>query len=110
MHICGLSLHDEQNADDDGEDGHDHTESGKTESQHLYQAIDDEPDTQQQYAEIFRELHCSTPFCERVKSFFREAWVTLCLNIIQALNNEIDTLGNFICPNWRNVNNIRLIF
>ena len=50
----GLSLHDEQNADDDGEDAHDYIESGKTESQHLYQPIDDEPDTQQQYAEIFR--------------------------------------------------------
>ena len=42
-----LSLHDKQNADDDGEDGHDHAESGKTESQHLYQPVDDEPDSQQ---------------------------------------------------------------
>ena len=105
-----LSLNYEQNTYDDGEDAHEHIESGKTESQHLYQPIYDEPDTQQQYAEIFRELHCSTPFCERVKSFFREAWVTLCLNINRALNNEIDTFENFICPNWRNVNNIRLFF
>ena len=54
VHIRGLSLHYEQNTNSDCEDGHEHTESGKTESQHLNQPIDDEPDTQQEDAEIFR--------------------------------------------------------
>ena len=43
----GLSLQYEQNTYNDGEDAHEYIESGKTESQHLYQPIDDEPDTQQ---------------------------------------------------------------
>ena len=50
----GLSLHYEQNTYNDCEDGHEYTESGKTETQQLYQPLYDEPDTQQEYAEIFR--------------------------------------------------------
>lgn len=33
-----------------------------------------------------------------LRVFFREAWVTLCLNIIQALNNEIDTFRHLYMP------------
>jgi len=50
----GLSLHYEQNTYNDCEDGHEDTESGKTDTQKLHQPVDDEPDTQQEYAEILR--------------------------------------------------------
>jgi len=50
----GLSLKYEQNTYNDCEDGHEYTESGKTETQQLYQALYDEPNTQQEYAEILR--------------------------------------------------------
>jgi hypothetical protein len=50
----GLSLQYDQNTYSDCEDGHERTESRKTEIQQLHQPLYDEPDTQQEHAKILR--------------------------------------------------------
>ena len=67
----GLSPHYDQSARSDCEDGHQRTESRKTETQQRYQPRQDEPDTCQEHAEILVQLHGKTPFCERVRVFVR---------------------------------------